>query len=198
MRSWEGSAFIYSKGRYLPFQLFIHLFIKWEFSRQLPKRLLIILEDTPVVFVPQLLCTMPCYTTNTKLCKNAVNMPQLNCKSDLLCAESVMECPHNCYGNGECVSGTCNCFPGFLGPYCSRGVCSIVMTVFAGRKKEKKKLQSRTWCKSLICILFTASFLVLCHQIKIVSWHRPNLVTTYRVIECDYRPNQHYTVSYIG
>ncbi|KAK2891083.1 hypothetical protein Q8A67_013726 [Cirrhinus molitorella] len=40
--------------------------------------------------------------------------------------ESVMECPHNCYGNGECVSGTCNCFPGFLGPYCSRAACPVL------------------------------------------------------------------------
>uniref|UniRef100_A0A8C2I3V0 Si:dkey-237h12.3 n=1 Tax=Cyprinus carpio TaxID=7962 RepID=A0A8C2I3V0_CYPCA len=39
---------------------------------------------------------------------------------------SVMECPHNCYGNGECVSGTCNCFPGFLGPYCSRAACPVL------------------------------------------------------------------------
>ncbi|XP_076877219.1 teneurin-3 isoform X2 [Brachyhypopomus gauderio] len=40
--------------------------------------------------------------------------------------ESVMECPHNCYGNGECVSGTCRCFPGFLGPYCSRAACPVL------------------------------------------------------------------------
>lgn len=32
-----------------------------------------------------------------------------------------MECPHNCHGNGECLSGICHCFPGFLGPDCSRG-----------------------------------------------------------------------------
>ncbi|KAI5624951.1 teneurin-3 isoform X2, partial [Silurus asotus] len=35
--------------------------------------------------------------------------------------DSVTECPHNCYGNGECVSASCRCFPGFLGPYCSQG-----------------------------------------------------------------------------
>uniref|UniRef100_A0A4W4EMW3 Teneurin transmembrane protein 3 n=1 Tax=Electrophorus electricus TaxID=8005 RepID=A0A4W4EMW3_ELEEL len=40
--------------------------------------------------------------------------------------ESVMECPHNCYGNGECTSGTCRCFPGFLGPYCSRAACPVL------------------------------------------------------------------------
>ncbi|CAL8304104.1 unnamed protein product [Arctogadus glacialis] len=34
--------------------------------------------------------------------------------------DSVMECPHSCYGNGECVAGSCHCFPGFMGPYCSR------------------------------------------------------------------------------
>lgn len=36
-------------------------------------------------------------------------------------ADSVTECSHNCYGNGECVAGSCHCFPGFIGPYCSRG-----------------------------------------------------------------------------
>ncbi|KAK6298562.1 hypothetical protein J4Q44_G00316170 [Coregonus suidteri] len=40
--------------------------------------------------------------------------------------ESVMECSHNCYGNGECVSGSCHCFPGFIGPYCSRAACPIL------------------------------------------------------------------------
>ncbi|XP_066574257.1 teneurin-3 isoform X7 [Amia ocellicauda] len=40
--------------------------------------------------------------------------------------ESVMECPHNCHGNGECLSGTCHCFPGFLGPDCSRAACPVL------------------------------------------------------------------------
>ncbi|XP_075053488.1 teneurin-3 isoform X12 [Mixophyes fleayi] len=40
--------------------------------------------------------------------------------------ESVVECPRNCHGNGECVSGTCHCFPGFLGPDCSRAACPIL------------------------------------------------------------------------
>uniref|UniRef100_A0AAR2K6H4 Teneurin transmembrane protein 3 n=1 Tax=Pygocentrus nattereri TaxID=42514 RepID=A0AAR2K6H4_PYGNA len=40
--------------------------------------------------------------------------------------ESVMECPHSCNGNGECVSGSCRCFPGFLGPYCSRAACPVL------------------------------------------------------------------------
>lgn len=35
--------------------------------------------------------------------------------------ESVDNCPSNCYGNGDCVSGTCHCFLGFLGPDCGRG-----------------------------------------------------------------------------
>uniref|UniRef100_G3PW44 Si:dkey-237h12.3 n=1 Tax=Gasterosteus aculeatus TaxID=69293 RepID=G3PW44_GASAC len=34
------------------------------------------------------------------------------------------ECTHNCYGNGECVAGSCHCFPGFIGPYCSRVDCA--------------------------------------------------------------------------
>ena len=36
-------------------------------------------------------------------------------------AESVDNCPSNCYGNGDCISGTCHCFLGFLGPDCGRG-----------------------------------------------------------------------------
>ncbi|CAL8261650.1 unnamed protein product [Lota lota] len=40
--------------------------------------------------------------------------------------DSVMECPHSCYGNGECVTGSCHCFPGFMGPYCSRAACPVL------------------------------------------------------------------------
>ncbi|KAM8848733.1 teneurin-3 isoform 2-T2 [Synchiropus picturatus] len=40
--------------------------------------------------------------------------------------ESVTECQHNCYGNGECVAGSCHCFPGFIGPYCSRAACPVL------------------------------------------------------------------------
>lgn len=35
--------------------------------------------------------------------------------------DSVQECPRNCHGNGECVSGVCHCFPGFHGMDCSKG-----------------------------------------------------------------------------
>ncbi|XP_067852200.1 teneurin-2 [Heptranchias perlo] len=35
--------------------------------------------------------------------------------------DSVQECPHNCHGNGECVSGVCHCFPGFHGADCAKG-----------------------------------------------------------------------------
>ncbi|XP_031415980.1 teneurin-3 isoform X6 [Clupea harengus] len=40
--------------------------------------------------------------------------------------DSVTECPHNCHGNGDCRSGTCHCFPGFLGPDCSRASCPVL------------------------------------------------------------------------
>ncbi|XP_035525860.1 teneurin-3 [Morone saxatilis] len=40
--------------------------------------------------------------------------------------DSVTECTHNCYGNGECVAGSCHCFPGFIGPYCSRAACPVL------------------------------------------------------------------------
>ncbi|XP_058886957.1 teneurin-4 isoform X1 [Acipenser ruthenus] len=40
--------------------------------------------------------------------------------------ESLDECPSNCYGNGDCVSGTCHCFLGFLGPDCGRASCPVL------------------------------------------------------------------------
>lgn len=43
-------------------------------------------------------------------------------------SESIMECPQNCHGNGDCLSGICNCFPGFLGPDCSRGTITHTHT----------------------------------------------------------------------
>ncbi|XP_068014499.1 teneurin-2 isoform X11 [Melanerpes formicivorus] len=35
--------------------------------------------------------------------------------------DSVQDCPRNCHGNGECVSGVCHCFPGFHGADCAKG-----------------------------------------------------------------------------
>uniref|UniRef100_H3CII2 Teneurin transmembrane protein 3 n=1 Tax=Tetraodon nigroviridis TaxID=99883 RepID=H3CII2_TETNG len=40
--------------------------------------------------------------------------------------ESIMECPQNCHGNGDCLSGICHCFPGFLGTDCSRAACPVL------------------------------------------------------------------------
>ncbi|XP_077381395.1 teneurin-3 isoform X10 [Festucalex cinctus] len=40
--------------------------------------------------------------------------------------ESIMECPQNCHGNGDCLLGICHCFPGFLGPDCSRASCPVL------------------------------------------------------------------------
>uniref|UniRef100_Q9R1K2-3 Isoform 3 of Teneurin-2 n=1 Tax=Rattus norvegicus TaxID=10116 RepID=Q9R1K2-3 len=37
--------------------------------------------------------------------------------------DSVQDCPRNCHGNGECVSGLCHCFPGFLGADCAKVDC---------------------------------------------------------------------------
>uniref|UniRef100_A0A8C2FVU6 Teneurin-3 n=1 Tax=Cyprinus carpio TaxID=7962 RepID=A0A8C2FVU6_CYPCA len=41
----------------------------------------------------------------------------------------IIECPHNCHGNGDCRSGTCHCFPGFLGPDCARAACPVLCSV---------------------------------------------------------------------
>ncbi|XP_037377959.1 teneurin-4-like [Talpa occidentalis] len=40
--------------------------------------------------------------------------------------ESVDNCPSNCFGNGDCISGTCHCFLGFLGPDCGRASCPVL------------------------------------------------------------------------
>ncbi|KAM9312735.1 teneurin-2 isoform 3-T3 [Gastrophryne carolinensis] len=40
--------------------------------------------------------------------------------------ESVQDCPRNCDGNGECVSGVCHCFPGFHGADCAKAACPVL------------------------------------------------------------------------
>ncbi|XP_042558730.1 teneurin-2-like [Clupea harengus] len=40
--------------------------------------------------------------------------------------DSIQECPRNCHGNGECVSGVCHCFPGFHGMDCSKAACPVL------------------------------------------------------------------------
>lgn len=52
----------------------------------------------------------------------------------LLITESIMECPQNCHGNGDCLSGICHCFPGFLGPECSRGKHTHTNTHHSARR----------------------------------------------------------------
>uniref|UniRef100_A0A8C2UAY9 Teneurin-1 n=1 Tax=Coturnix japonica TaxID=93934 RepID=A0A8C2UAY9_COTJA len=36
------------------------------------------------------------------------------------------DCSTNCNGNGECISGHCHCFPGFLGPDCAKDSCPVL------------------------------------------------------------------------
>uniref|UniRef100_A0A8C4M685 Teneurin-2 n=1 Tax=Equus asinus asinus TaxID=83772 RepID=A0A8C4M685_EQUAS len=38
----------------------------------------------------------------------------------------LQDCPRNCHGNGECVSGLCHCFPGFLGADCAKAACPVL------------------------------------------------------------------------
>eukprot|EP00062_Callorhinchus_milii_P001146 gi/632936225/ref/XP_007893009.1/ PREDICTED: teneurin-1 [Callorhinchus milii] len=40
--------------------------------------------------------------------------------------ETMDDCSTNCNGNGECISGHCYCFPGFLGPDCARDSCPVL------------------------------------------------------------------------
>ncbi|XP_028657968.1 teneurin-3 isoform X8 [Erpetoichthys calabaricus] len=75
--------------------------------------------------------------------------------------ESVMECPRNCHGNGECNSGTCHCFPGFLAPDCSRVACPVLCSgngqyskgrcqCFSGWKGTECDVPS-TQCLDMLC-----------------------------------------------
>lgn len=58
--------------------------------------------------------------------------------------ESVVECPRNCHGNGECVSGSCHCFPGFLGPDCSRGKSAQCFSQVSLSEREEKYIRKAT------------------------------------------------------
>ncbi|XP_070595573.1 teneurin-2 isoform X3 [Erythrolamprus reginae] len=40
--------------------------------------------------------------------------------------DSVQDCPRNCHGNGECVSGICHCFPGYHGADCAKAACPVL------------------------------------------------------------------------
>ncbi|XP_042681044.1 teneurin-1 isoform X3 [Centrocercus urophasianus] len=40
--------------------------------------------------------------------------------------EVLDDCSTNCNGNGECISGHCHCFPGFLGPDCAKDSCPVL------------------------------------------------------------------------
>uniref|UniRef100_A0A8C0FUX5 Teneurin-1 n=1 Tax=Bubo bubo TaxID=30461 RepID=A0A8C0FUX5_BUBBB len=40
--------------------------------------------------------------------------------------EILDDCSTNCNGNGECISGHCHCFPGFLGPDCAKDSCPVL------------------------------------------------------------------------
>uniref|UniRef100_A0A3B4FSH7 Teneurin-4 n=1 Tax=Pundamilia nyererei TaxID=303518 RepID=A0A3B4FSH7_9CICH len=40
--------------------------------------------------------------------------------------DSIDDCPSNCFGNGDCIAGTCHCFLGFKGPDCGRAACPVL------------------------------------------------------------------------
>lgn len=54
-------------------------------------------------------------------------------------SDSVQDCPRNCHGNGECVSGMCHCFPGFLGADCAKGICHHFPGMVGKRNREDEK-----------------------------------------------------------
>lgn len=82
-----------------------------------------------------------------------------------LFSDSVTECSHNCYGNGECVAGSCHCFPGFIGPYCSRGnyparlfpdgVAFLPFSLFLSSDISKRQ-------KTFTCFWFIIKYFFLC------------------------------------
>ncbi|CAL8351782.1 unnamed protein product [Lota lota] len=40
--------------------------------------------------------------------------------------DSIDDCPSNCFGNGDCIAGTCRCFLGFRGADCGRASCPVL------------------------------------------------------------------------
>lgn len=70
--------------------------------------------------------------------------------------DTLTECPHNCHGNGDCRSGTCHCFPGFLGPDCSRGMLSYSRA--HTHTRSHTTLQRNKQPMSLFIIGFRLSF----------------------------------------
>lgn len=105
--------------------------------------------------------------------------------------ESVVECPRNCHGNGECVSGSCHCFPGFLGPDCSRGKSAQCFSQVTLSEHEEKLIRKATsqmfffiklWWRSLFwlfcCVLFHSSlpgavqwqWAVLQRTLSVLQW----------------------------
>uniref|UniRef100_A0A8C7YY14 Teneurin transmembrane protein 3 n=1 Tax=Oryzias sinensis TaxID=183150 RepID=A0A8C7YY14_9TELE len=54
------------------------------------------------------------------------NTEQVSYATIVIGETSQTTCPQNCHGNGDCLSGICHCFPGFLGPDCSRAACPVL------------------------------------------------------------------------
>lgn len=79
--------------------LLLHLFVCWNVSCRVRWRC--------HSFQMQLICIFLC--------------AQLSEKTEIL-----DDCSTNCNGNGECISGHCHCFPGFLGPDCAKG--NLILT----------------------------------------------------------------------
>uniref|UniRef100_A0A8C6ZC92 Teneurin transmembrane protein 4 n=1 Tax=Nothoprocta perdicaria TaxID=30464 RepID=A0A8C6ZC92_NOTPE len=65
--------------------------------------------------------------------------------------ESVDNCPSNCYGNGDCVSGTCHCFLGFLGPDCGRASCPVLCS------GNGQYMKGRCLCHIPLCFTLCSS-----------------------------------------
>ncbi|XP_040179861.1 teneurin-1 isoform X2 [Rana temporaria] len=63
--------------------------------------------------------------------------------------EMMDDCSTNCNGNGECISGHCHCFPGFLGPDCSRDSCPVLCS--GNGEYEKGHCMCRTGWKGAEC-----------------------------------------------
>lgn len=119
-------------------------------------------------------------------------------------AESVVECPRNCHGNGECVSGSCHCFPGFLGPDCSRGTSVQSSPQVSLSKRENKYIRKeigmwqapymflfmKHWWKKLdlnlsVVLYSTAACPVLCSGNGQYSKGRCLCYSGWKGTECD-------------
>lgn len=110
-----------------------------------------------------------CYGCKYTFCNN-VGFVSLSFSLSFSQSESIMECPQNCHGNGDCLSGICHCFPGFLGPDCSRG------------KETQKRTLAPMFTTCLIWFLLANIFLDWLWTLQTDQHHKQPISSTSHIV----------------